>query len=130
MRALQPSKAPVCGVFAATLATDLAFDDVMAKARKIKKNPGAWKGRLYLTELRALLNDVGVQFSEPEGFRKMTLASAAKELDQDRQYIVFVTGHYLTLHHGLAYDQYHVAGASIEEYKFKRRRIRAVLKLH
>lgn len=130
IKTIPPVRGPVCGVYAAALAAGGDFHDSMAAAKKIVKKAAApsWRGRMYISELRALLNALAVRVVDVEGVKGYSLQKAAAELNPREHYIIFVTGHYLTLHAGLCYDQSNAAGTPVAKVWCRRKRISCVLR--
>lgn len=122
-------RGPVCGVFAAAMASDKPFEDVLAIARRVVARSASWKGRLYYRELIALLDALNIQHREAEGYKGTALISASRTLHSERQYIVFITGHYLTLHQGICYDQSRPEGVPVDLYRENTKRIKRVIRI-
>lgn len=129
IRKLQPVRAPVCGVFAATLATpDMPFIAVKGLAHEELNMMGRWKGRMRLSTLKALLTQLGVAFSNVDA-GEGALRVVAERLCPTKHYILFVTGHFLTLHDGKCYDQQNVDGASMANYWAAGKYVKAVIEV-
>lgn len=133
MSALAPiesPRGPVCGIYAAALAANVPFHQSMAAAKLVvrKARHSAWKGRMYGDELKQLMKTLGVATVELEGYADQTLASAAKQLGTEAHYVIFITGHFLTLHNGLVYDQSHKTGTPVETYEWRRRHVNFILR--
>lgn len=133
MSHLERVEGPVCGVFAAALVSGKRFDEVYPVAREVRslrRRVTNWRGHLYLLEIKHLLHRLGVRYKDCEGFRGGTLRQVQEIANPDNQYVVFVTGHYCTLHHGLVFDQLHPKGVTLADSDLgRRRRVIAVLKI-
>lgn len=128
IRKLNRIHGPVCGVFAATLTTpDMPFVVVknMASEEMRKRR---WRGAMHLPALQALLTRLGVTFRTVRA-EAATLLDAARVLDESKHYIVFVTGHFMTLHNNVGYDQSHPDGVPIEKFWTAGRRIISILEI-
>ena len=117
--------APVCGVFAVYLADKKRdFDGVFNLSKEVLGRRSNWKGRMYWNEVLSLLRTVGVKVSEvPEIFYEgATLENLAKSgvVSDGRQYVLFVSGHFLTFKDGLCYDQSNPEGKPVAEYRRRR----------
>lgn len=115
IRKLSPVSGPICGVFAVALATpDMPFCMVktMAQEEMRKKR---WNGPMHMPALTRLLNRLQVGFRNLD-MSGMTLRDAAESLDAGKHYLIFVTGHFMTLHNRHCYDQGNVSGTPIEQF--------------
>jgi hypothetical protein len=129
IKALPPVKGPVCGIYAAALASGGSFEKSMAVAKTVvaKAKSPSWRGRMFVGELRALFAGLGVEMDEID-FSGSTLQKVAAELPLGGHYVLFVTGHYLTLHGGRCYDQANPEGRPVEAFWCRRRRVSHVFR--
>ena len=129
IRNISRQQGPVCGVFAATLATpDMPFILVKNMAREEMGNKARWSGPMYMPALVRLLNRLRVSFSRVD-LCEVSLRKAAKELNPAKHYIMFVTGHFMTLRNGLGYDQGHPEGVPISEFWCAGRNVMQILEI-
>lgn len=130
IKTIPPVRGPVCGVYAAALAAGGSFDDSMAVAKKVvaKAKSPSWRGRMFVGELKALFAGLGVEMDELEGFRGYSLQKAAAELPLSGHYVLFVTGHYVTLHAGRCYDQGNAEGTPVAQMWCRRKRVSHVFR--
>lgn len=130
IKTIPPVRGPVCGIYAAALASGGSFEQSMAVAKKVvaKAKSPSWKGRMFVGELMALFDGLGVEMGELEGFRGYSLQKAAAELPLSGHYVLFVTGHFLTLHEGLCYDQGNPKGTPVAQFWCRRKRVTHVLR--
>lgn len=117
---------PCCGVFAMFLASQVEeFDQAFEVAKKGLKKTDRWKGRMYWREVLGLLDLVGVKHM-PAGYGNkhigVTLELAISENDfaDGAQYIVAISGHFLTVKGEFCYDQANPHGRHITAYKHRR----------
>lgn len=130
IKTLPPARGPVCGIYAAALASGGSFDQSMAAAKRVVANAKSpsWRGRMYVSELLALFDSLGVSMLKVEGYSGYSLQKAAAELDPAGHYVLFVTGHFLTLHEGLCYDQGNATGTPIAAFWCRRKKISHVFR--
>lgn len=129
IRRLNPVNGPICGVFAATLATtDMPFFAVNSIAREemAKKR---WKGAMHMPALKATLSRLGVTYKDVAGLQGMPLRGVVEKLDPAKHYIVFVTGHFLTLHNGFGYDQGYTHGVPVDGFWCAGRKVIHILEI-
>ena len=129
IKTIPPVRGPVCGIYAAALASGGSFNDSMAVAKKVvaKAKSPTWRGRMYVSELRALFKGLGVEMDEI-GFTGGPLQNVAGRLPLGGHYVIFVTGHYLTLHDGRCYDQSNPEGTPMDRYWARRKRVSHVFR--
>lgn len=129
MRHLEYSSEPLCGVYAVALTTpDKSLMEMYEFTRTFLKKRSNWKGRLYNSELRSLLSAVGTNYTT-HFYEKKSLKTVYKTLDESKHYIVFITGHFFTLHKRMIYDQYKPNGWPIEQYMNINRRVKSVYEI-
>lgn len=124
--------APVCGVFAVFLAEpEKDFEEVFSLSKDTLKRTGKWKGRMYWSELQRLLKAVSVRFSVVSEvyYENLTVKDAASDslFNDGRQYILGVAGHFLTIQSGVCYDQGNPNGKKVDEYRYRRSKIKSAL---
>lgn len=128
IRKLNPVSGPICGVFAAALATpDMPFCMVKTMAQE-EMRKARWNGPMHMPALTRLLSRLQVGFHDL-GMRGMSLRDAAESLDPGKHYLLFVTGHFMTLHNRHGYDQQSVDGTSIERFWCAGRKVIDVLEI-
>lgn len=126
---LEQQSGPVCGVFAAAMASGQPFHQVFDQARKLAGKAAHWKGWMQFSAVQKLLTSLGVQIRACEGYKGQTLQKAAAELPAEQHYIVYVTDHFLTLHQGLVFDQRHPKGCPVGDYHWRRKRVHGMVKV-
>lgn len=129
IRVMQPQRGPVCGVFAATMTTpDVPFCVVktMAGEEMARKR---WKGPMHMPALTSLLRSLKVEFNECSKLAGQTLKQAAEALDPEKHYLLFVTGHFLTLRGRKGYDQGNAHGTPIEQFWCLNRKVITILEI-
>lgn len=126
---LEQRSGPVCGVFAVAMACGQAFDAVFDLARQLTGRAVQWRGRMTFRAVQRVLHATGVEFKPCEGFAGMTVQRAANQLPADQHYIIYVTGHFFTLHQGKVFDQRHATGSPVADNRWRRYRIRGIVKV-
>jgi len=124
--------APCCGVFAAHLAVEEPdFDVTFDSARKKLGRTRGWQGRMYWAELKDLLSLFGIQYEVSDRTVGVTIGAAHKAglFADDRQHVISISGHFLTIRNGLAYDQAFPVGIPVERYPHRRCRVKYVVKI-
>jgi hypothetical protein len=117
---------PCCGVFAVFLAApDDDFQNLFEESREKLGRAKVWKGRMYFRELLNLLNSVNVRYTEVPSAKYLTIGKACKEsiFGDGAQYIVSISGHFLTIRSGLCYDQSNPVGTPFDQYRHRRCKI-------
>jgi hypothetical protein len=124
--------APCCGVFAIHLANDETdFQTTFDETREELGRTKGWQGRMAWSEFKLILEAYGVQFEAHDDPRGLTIGAAEKlgHFSGGRQYIVFISGHFLTVRNGLAYDQGNPIGVPVGRYFARLRRVKYALKI-
>lgn len=124
----EPVYLPCCGVFAAFLAAPgERFDDFFDFAQEKLKRRSNWQGSMLWREVLALLSMTGVRHSPIEGEKSIgkTVHRAIKDGDflDGRQYVIRISGHFLTVRGELCYDQTNPHGKHVSLYRKRRSKI-------
>lgn len=129
IRKLQPINGPICGVFAITLTTpDVPFCMVKNMAQE-EMQKRRWNGPMHMPAMRGLLTRLKVGFAEFTEHYGVAMRDVVNRLDPNKHYILFVTGHYMTLHKGLGYDQANAHGTPIEQFWCLGRKVITILEI-
>lgn len=104
------STKPICGVIASAICAGVDYDVALAAA---KRTLGAGRkrfgGRMHFSHVQRTLGELGATFEPMElkaGHDPMTLGVfAAIYAKPDVTYLVFVTGHFVSLRNGHVIDQ-------------------------
>ena len=123
---------PCCGVYAVFLAVPYPeFTPVFTRAKSVLGRSNGWKGRMMVRELFSLLQSFGVQFASYRDPLKLTIGRAFKDghFAKDSQYVLSISGHFLTIRNGLCYDQSNPNGVHVSEYRWRRSKIKSCFHL-
>lgn len=129
-----PVRLPCCGVFAVFLADPkLDFDSVFDLTKQELKRTERWRGTMLWREVIGMLDAIGVRHSQEACNVSIgkTLQRAIREGDfiDGRQYVIRVSGHFLTIKGELCYDQVNPRGRHFSEYRHRRSKITHVAKV-
>jgi len=123
--------APVCGPYAIALVANVPLEQAMATVKRVKGAGDRWKGRATLGNLTDALGTFKVLYERLTGLRGKALKTVvSNDLVFNKQYLIFVTDHFLTLYQGKCYDQAHPEGIHYTHYFIRNRRVKAVLMIH
>lgn len=129
IRVMKPEVGPICGVFAITMTTpDVPFCMVKGMAQE-EMQKRRWTGPMHMPAMKGLLSRLSVGFEEHGHLTGQVLRDAHSALDPNKHYILFVTGHFLTVHDGKGYDQGNAHGTPIEQFWCLGRKIITVLEI-
>ena len=98
-----------CGIFAAALVSGKEPQEVFDAYKAKHNKTGNWKGSTYIGSLKKLMaNELGVKFTEIEKVNGKTVRQF--HMDDCRPsgtYLVWVSGHVMTIDKGRLIDQWH-----------------------
>ena len=84
---------------------------------------------MHMPAMKRLLGQLRVEFEEHAHLAGKALRDAHSALDPNKHYILFVTGHFLTLRGRLAYDQQNAHGTPVEQFWCLGRKIITILEI-
>lgn len=120
--------APVCGPYAVALVANVPLEQAMTTIKSIKGAGGRWKGRSTLGDLMGGLATFKVFYDRLTGLRGKALKTVAcEDLIFTKQYLIFITDHFVTVYGSLVYDQANPEGVHYTQYSLRNRRVKAVL---
>ena len=122
------SQQPCCGIFSAAIAMGKEPQTVFDSYKKMFKKSSRWKGSTYTNELKDFLTNKKVKWSPVNHPRGITVKKFADMYAKPSGvYLVWVSGHVMTLYRGELIDQWH--HQPVGEAKKNRCKIESVIQI-
>lgn len=120
-----------CGPGALIAITGKGLQEVRSainSVRGMRDNQGVT--RLQLSVLEASLRELGIRYEKNSCTERVNLTTlAAKHLKKDVRYIVYITGHYITVKNGLLIDNQYRFGTDISDCRWSKKLVNAYLEI-
>ena len=122
------SQQPCCGIFSAAIAMGKEPQTVFDSYKKMFKKSSRWRGSTYTNELKDFLTNKKVKWSPVNHPRWITVKKFADMYAKPSGvYLVWVSGHVMTLYRGELIDQWH--HQPVGEAKKNRCKIESVIQI-
>lgn len=101
---------------------------VINSIRGMRDNQGIT--RMKLNHLEESLSQMGLQYKKAECTDRITLYSlVSNTLKKDVRYIVYITGHFVTILNGLLIDNHYRFGTNIEDCRWAKKQVKAYIEI-
>ncbi len=96
--------------------------------RGMRENQGVT--RLQLDVLEKSMQQLGIHYEKRVCTKRTTLSALAEDtLKTDVRYIVYITGHYVTIHNGLLIDNHYRFGTNVNDCRWAKKLVKAYLEI-